>query len=109
MSTARSMSPLRRSEKSESQRSSPAAMRNCIARLAVVIGKSNACSNLISCACVRPNAPVMSAKTQTRAVHLAVDQQTHQSFVSEAGDKWKFALRYVKGGFGIAQPLIVKA
>jgi hypothetical protein len=40
MSTARSMSPLRRSEKSESQRSSPAAIRNCIAVLAVVIGRS---------------------------------------------------------------------
>jgi hypothetical protein len=32
------------------------AMRNCIAVLAVVIGRSNACSNLISCACVRPKA-----------------------------------------------------
>ena len=36
-------------------------MRNCIAMLAVVIGRSKACSNLISCAWVRPNLPVMSA------------------------------------------------
>jgi len=33
----------------------------CIAVLAVVIGRSKACSNLISCACVNPKAPLISA------------------------------------------------
>jgi len=39
----------------------PCGHPKCIATLASSMGRSKACSNLISCACVSPNFPVISA------------------------------------------------
>src|SRR5262245_24304954 len=52
-------------------------------------------------------AAILFEKTQARAIDLAVDQQSDQTFVAQARSERKFALRDVKSRFGVAESLVV--
>ena len=52
---------------------------------------------------------ILFEKTQARAIDLAVDQQTQQALMTEAGSERQLALGYVKSGFSVTESLIVKA
>ena len=45
----------------------------------------------------------------TELIDLAVDEQTHETFVAQADSERQFALGDVESGFGIAQSLVVQA
>src|SRR5262249_4596849 len=52
-------------------------------------------------------AAILFEKTQARAIDLAIDQQTDQTFVTEAGSEREFPLRDIKSRFGVAESLIM--
>ena len=49
-----------------------------------------------------------SRNAKTRAIDLAVDEESHESFVPEAGCEREFALSDVERSFGITQSLVVE-
>jgi len=53
-------------------------------------------------------AAILFEKAKTRTIDLAVDEKTHEAFVTEAGREWQFSLRYVERGFSVAETFVVQ-
>src|SRR5215467_4022094 len=53
-------------------------------------------------------AAILFEKTQSRAIDLAIDQQTNEAFVAEARGEVEFALGDVESGFSFAERLIAQ-
>jgi hypothetical protein len=51
---------------------------------------------------------ILFEKAQPGPIDLAVDEETDQTLMAQAGSEGKFSLRYVERGLGVAEPTVVK-